>query len=97
MDLTPLRYQNFLSAAAADAQLADPFVLGNQDEGTSGHDQVKRDPSESADVRRAHVESQGKKPLVRRIINKTLTCCHGPDGRSERPWNLWAIAMRLSY
>jgi len=38
-------------------------IPGNQDEGTPSHDQVKRDPSESAEKKRAHVESQANKPL----------------------------------
>ena len=38
-------------------------IPGEQDEGTPSHDKVKRDPAEPADKKRAHVESQGNKPL----------------------------------
>ena len=38
-------------------------IPGEQDEGTPSHEQAKRDPSEPAEKKRAHVESQGKKPL----------------------------------
>lgn len=38
-------------------------IPGAQDEGTPSHDEVKRDPNEPADEKRAHVESQGNKPM----------------------------------
>ena len=38
-------------------------IPGEQDEGTPSHDNVKRDPSEPPEKKRAHVESQGKKSL----------------------------------
>ena len=38
-------------------------IPGEQDEGTPSHDEVKRDPNEPAEKKRAHVESQGKKPM----------------------------------
>ena len=50
------------------ASLAQPVsnrsaIPGEKDEGTPTEEQVKRDPKEPAESKRANVEKQGKKPL----------------------------------
>ena len=53
-----------LDSASLQKPVSDESKIpGEQDEGTPSHDEIKRDPNEPAEMKRAHVENQGNKPM----------------------------------